>query len=94
VAWTDEAERTFDQVMRSGNSAAAEMFQAMRSFPRERRDGLSMHDGRGMMAVRLLKLQRVLHAHLGSPTFPMREMAERGSPRPLRALAMTVKERL
>src|SRR3954454_7143173 len=30
--WTDEAEQAFDEVMRSGNTDAAELLRAMRSF--------------------------------------------------------------
>src|SRR6266446_7427251 len=32
--WTDEAEKAFDEVMTSGNTDAAEMLRAMRSFLR------------------------------------------------------------
>jgi site-specific DNA-methyltransferase (adenine-specific) len=54
--WNDSAERAFDEVMQSGNSDAAEMLRAMRSF-------LGTNDMMAyltMMAVRLLELHRVL----------------------------------
>ncbi|KAB7739412.1 site-specific DNA-methyltransferase [Parvibaculum sedimenti] len=54
--WTDSAERAFDEVMRSGNSDAAEMLRAMRSFLKEN----DMMAYLTMMAVRLLELHRVL----------------------------------
>jgi len=55
--WNKSAERAFDEVMRSGNSDAAEMLRAMRSF---------LHDNDmmaylAMMAVRLIELHRVLN---------------------------------
>jgi DNA modification methylase len=54
--WGQEAEGAFDQVMRSGNTDAADLLRAMRSF-------LGEHDMMAylvMMAVRLLELHRVL----------------------------------
>lgn len=54
--WNDAAELAFDQVMRSGNSDAAEMLRAMRSFLREN----DMMAYLAMMAIRLLELHRVL----------------------------------
>lgn len=54
--WTDEAETAFDEVMRSGNTDAAEMLRAMRSFLKEN----DMMAYLAMMAVRLLELHRVL----------------------------------
>ena len=54
--WNDAAEFAFDAVMGSGNSAAAEMLRAMRSFLGEN----DMMAYLTMMAVRLLELHRVL----------------------------------
>src|ERR1035441_963111 len=54
--WGDEAELAFDGVMASGNSDAAEMLRAMRSFLKEN----DMMAYLSMMAVRLLELHRVL----------------------------------
>ncbi|MGO9743857.1 MAG: site-specific DNA-methyltransferase, partial [Roseiarcus sp.] len=54
--WTDSAEQAFDEVMASGNSDAAEMLRAMRSFLREN----DMMAYLTMMAVRLIELRRVL----------------------------------
>ncbi|MEQ8283803.1 MAG: DNA methyltransferase [Parvibaculum sp.] len=54
--WTDVAERAFDEVMTSGNTDAAEMLRAMRSFLKEN----DMMAYLAMMAVRLLELHRVL----------------------------------
>ncbi|MFZ1415468.1 MAG: DNA methyltransferase [Defluviicoccus sp.] len=54
--WNDSAERAFDEVMRSGNTDAAEMLRAMRSFLKEN----DMMAYIAMMAVRLLELHRVL----------------------------------
>jgi adenine specific DNA methylase Mod len=54
--WTDEAEKAFDEVMQSGNTDAAEMLRAMRSFFKEN----DMMAYITMMAVRLLELHRVL----------------------------------
>lgn len=54
--WNEAAERAFDEVMESGNTDAAEMLRAMRSF-------LGMNDMMAylaMMAVRLIELHRVL----------------------------------
>jgi site-specific DNA-methyltransferase (adenine-specific) len=54
--WNESAEQAFDEVMRSGNSDAAEMLRAMRSFLREN----DMMAYLVMMAVRLIELHRVL----------------------------------
>src|SRR6266436_1964406 len=54
--WTDEAEKAFDEVMTSGNTDAAEMLRAMRSFLKEN-DVMAYLT---MMAIRLLELHRVL----------------------------------
>jgi len=54
--WTDEAEKAFDEVMQSGNTAAADMLRAMRSFLGEN-DVMAYLT---MMAVRLIELHRVL----------------------------------
>ena len=54
--WNDSAERAFDEVMTSGNTDAAEMLRAMRSFLREN----DMMAYLAMMAVRLLELHRIL----------------------------------
>jgi len=54
--WTDEAEKAFDAMMTSGNTDAAEMLRAMRSFLKEN----DMMAYLTMMAVRLLELHRVL----------------------------------
>lgn len=54
--WTEEAEIAFDQVIMSGNSNAAELLRAMRSFLKEN----DMMAYLTMMAVRLLELHRVL----------------------------------
>jgi DNA modification methylase len=54
--WNDSAERAFDEVMTSGNTDAAEMLRAMRSFLKEN----DMMAYLAMMAVRLLELHRVL----------------------------------
>jgi site-specific DNA-methyltransferase (adenine-specific) len=54
--WTDEAEKAFDEVMQSGNTDAAEMLRAMRSFLKEN----DMMAYLTMMAVRLMELRRVL----------------------------------
>lgn len=54
--WGDEAELAFDGVMTGGNSDAAEMLRAMRSFLKEN----DMMAYLSMMAVRLLELRRVL----------------------------------
>jgi site-specific DNA-methyltransferase (adenine-specific) len=54
--WNEPAERAFDEVMQSGNSDAAEMLHAMRSFLKEN----DMMAYLTMMAVRLIELQRVL----------------------------------
>jgi adenine specific DNA methylase Mod len=54
--WSQEAESAFDQVMRSGNTNAADLLRAMRSFLREN----DMMAYLAMMAIRLLELRRVL----------------------------------
>jgi site-specific DNA-methyltransferase (adenine-specific) len=54
--WGDEAESAFDEVMHSGNSNAAEMLRALRSFLKES----DMMAYLTMMSVRLLELHRVL----------------------------------
>jgi adenine specific DNA methylase Mod len=54
--WTGEAEQAFDDVMRSGNTDAAELLRAMRAFLKEN----DMMAYLAMMAVRLLELYRVL----------------------------------
>jgi site-specific DNA-methyltransferase (adenine-specific) len=54
--WNQAAEEAFDQVMQSGNTDAAEMLRAMRSFLREN-DVMAYLS---MMAVRLLQLRRTL----------------------------------
>jgi DNA modification methylase len=54
--WGEEAELAFDGVMTSGNSNAAEMLRAIRSFLKEN----DMMAYLAMMAVRLLELRRVL----------------------------------
>jgi DNA modification methylase len=54
--WNDPAEQAFDDVMQSGNSDAAEMLRAMRSFLKEN----DMMAYLTMMAVRLIELHRVL----------------------------------
>jgi site-specific DNA-methyltransferase (adenine-specific) len=54
--WHPTAEHAFDEVMKSGNTDAAEMLHAMRSFLKES----DMMAYLSMMAVRLLELHRVL----------------------------------
>jgi site-specific DNA-methyltransferase (adenine-specific) len=54
--WGHEAEDAFDQVMRSGNTNAADLLRAMRSFLGDN----DMMAYLAMMAVRLLELHRVL----------------------------------
>ena len=54
--WNDVAERAFDEVMASGNTAAAEMLRAMRAFLKEN----DLMAYLTMMTVRLLELHRVL----------------------------------
>ena len=54
--WGEEAERAFDEVMKSGNTSAAEMLRSMRAFLKEN----DMMAYLCMMAVRLLELRRVL----------------------------------
>ena len=54
--WNEHAELAFDQVMQSGNTDAANMLNAMRSFLGEN----DMMAYLAMMAVRLIELHRVL----------------------------------
>lgn len=54
--WNDKAEDAFDQVMRSGNTDAAELLRAMRGFLGQN----DMMAYLAMMAIRLLELHRVL----------------------------------
>lgn len=54
--WNDSAEQAFDEVVQSGNTDAADMLRAMRSFLKEN----DMMAYLTMMAVRLLELHRVL----------------------------------
>jgi DNA modification methylase len=54
--WNETAEIAFDEVMASGNTKAAEMLRAMRSFLKEN----DMMAYLAMMAVRLLELNRIL----------------------------------
>ena len=54
--WNDKAEDAFDQVIRSGNSEAAELLRAMRGFLGEN----DMMAYLAMMAIRLIELHRVL----------------------------------
>jgi site-specific DNA-methyltransferase (adenine-specific) len=54
--WNDHAEDAFDQVIRSGNSDAAELLRAMRTFLGEN----DMMAYLSMMAIRLIELHRVL----------------------------------
>lgn len=54
--WNPTAERAFDEVIHSGNTDAAEMLRAMRTFLKEN----DMMAYLAMMAVRLLELHRVL----------------------------------
>lgn len=54
--WNDTAEDAFDQVIRSGNTAAAELLRAMRGFLGEN----DMMAYLAMMAIRLIELHRVL----------------------------------
>jgi site-specific DNA-methyltransferase (adenine-specific) len=54
--WNDHAEDAFDQVIRSGNTDAAELLRAMRTFLGEN----DMMAYLAMMAVRLIELHRVL----------------------------------
>jgi adenine specific DNA methylase Mod len=54
--WNPPAEKAFDEVMQSGNTDAAEMLRAMRSFLKEN----DMMAYLTMMAVRLIELHRVL----------------------------------
>lgn len=56
--WGGEAEAAFDEVMRSGNTNAADLLRAMRSFLGEN----DMMAYLAMMAVRLIELHRVLKA--------------------------------
>lgn len=54
--WANEAEAAFDEVMRSGNTHAADLLRAMRSFLGDN----DMMAYLTMMAVRLLEMRRVL----------------------------------
>lgn len=54
--WGESAEEAYQEVMRSGNAAAAEMLRAMRGFLGEN----DMMAYLAMMAVRLIELHRVL----------------------------------
>lgn len=54
--WNDHAEEAFDQVIRSGNTDAAELLRAMRAFLGEN----DMMAYLSMMAIRLIELHRVL----------------------------------
>jgi adenine specific DNA methylase Mod len=54
--WNDHAEDAFDQVIRSGNTNAAELLRAMRAFLGEN----DMMAYLAMMAVRLIELHRAL----------------------------------
>jgi site-specific DNA-methyltransferase (adenine-specific) len=54
--WNDHAEDAFDQVIRSGNTAAAELLRAMRGFLGEN----DMMAYLAMMAIRVIELHRVL----------------------------------
>ncbi|MGL5137447.1 MAG: DNA methyltransferase [Beijerinckiaceae bacterium] len=54
--WNDNAERAFDEVMTSGNTDAAEMLRAMRSFLKEN----DMMAYLAMMCVRMIEPHRVL----------------------------------
>lgn len=54
--WNDSAEEAFDQVIRSGNTAAAELLRAMRGFLGEN----DMMAYLAMMEIRLIELHRVL----------------------------------
>ena len=54
--WNGHAEKAFDDVMQGGNSDAAEMLRAMRSFLKEN----DMMAYLTMMTVRILELHRVL----------------------------------
>lgn len=54
--WNETAESAFDEVLRSGNTDAADLLRAMRSFLKEN----DMMAYLAMMAVRLLELHRVL----------------------------------
>ena len=54
--WNDHAEDAFDQVIRSGNTDAAELLRAMRTFLGEN----DMMAYLSMMAIRLIELHRIL----------------------------------
>ncbi len=54
--WNQKAETAFDELMKSGNSAAAELLRAMRGFLGEN----DMMAYLAMMAIRLIELHRVL----------------------------------
>jgi site-specific DNA-methyltransferase (adenine-specific) len=59
--WNATAEQAFDEVMQSGNTDAAEMLRAMRSFLKEN-DVMAYLT---MMAVRMIELRRVLRTSGG-----------------------------
>ncbi len=54
--WTEEAEQAFDEVIKSGNTDAADMLRAMRQFLGEN----DMMAYLTMMAVRLIELHRIM----------------------------------
>ena len=54
--WNESAERAFDDVMQSGNTDAAEMLRAMRTFLKEN----DIMAYLAMMAIRLIELRRIL----------------------------------
>jgi site-specific DNA-methyltransferase (adenine-specific) len=54
--WNETAERAFDEVVQSGNTAATEMLRAVRTFLKES-DVMAYLT---MMAIRLLELHRIL----------------------------------
>ena len=54
--WSAQAEEAFDEVIRSGNTDAAELLRALRTFLKEN----DMMAYLTMMAIRLLELHRVL----------------------------------
>lgn len=55
--WGQEAESAFDQVIQSGNTDAADLLRAMRSFLGEN----DMMAYLAMMTVRLIEMRRVLN---------------------------------
>jgi site-specific DNA-methyltransferase (adenine-specific) len=58
--WLPPAEQAFQEVLHSGNSDAAEMLRAMRSFLKEN----DMMANLTMMAVRLIKLYLCYRRHI------------------------------